>query len=183
MVNCRVLYAPVLGPALDWPMALNTMRGAKRVVPSCSIARTSSTGDLLWSKCWIGSGACRCLFAAAVLCWVRYSTCTWCREHVRTAACCRLQHGRSLGWGDDPCSLAFARLLLGRQNLFFARDREHFCSGNFVHCVSRDRFGTNVEKQAGLFCSVHVTPCRRHQWSLNFREQRPRSRKGEARFQ
>jgi hypothetical protein len=92
-------------------------------------------------------------------------TCTWCREHVRTAACCRLQHGRSLGWGDDPCSLAFARLLLGRENLFFARDREHFCSGNFVHCVSRDRFGTNVEIETGcsvpcVFCRFpHVTPC------------------------
>jgi hypothetical protein len=132
---------------------------------------------LSWSKCWIGSGACRCLFVAAVLCWVGWVRYRYVCVRVRGAASTYVLYGRVLSAAtrvgrDDPCSLAFARLLLGRENLccdnfvfFLARDREHFCSGNFVHCVSRDRFGTNVEIETGcsvpcVFCRFpHVTPC------------------------
>jgi hypothetical protein len=107
------------------------MRGVKRVAPSCIIARTSSTerlGDLSWSKCWIGSGACRCLFVAAVLCWVGWVRYRYVCVRVRGAASTYVLYGRVLSAAtrvgrDDPCSLAFARLLLGRENL---------CCDNFV---------------------------------------------------
>jgi hypothetical protein len=86
-----------------------------------------------------------------------------------TGACCRLQlglggttlvrlHLHACYWDAKTCA---ATIL----SFFLARDREHFCSGNFVHCVSRDRFGTNVEIETGcsvpcVFCRFpHVTPC------------------------